>query len=135
MPLMNNSISQSAVEFTVLVSFMLIVLIIFFSIISPTVSNIRDDEVQKTASRILEIAYNEIQTAQSANDGYSRNFMMPQAVNSKDYTIKIIDNRELSVTYMGSEYVRFIPSNVSGTIEKGTNKLRKANGNIYLNVE
>lgn len=128
-----NSKSQSATEFIVLAAFMLLVVFGFFAVASSKILNTRDEQNQKIAQDIADLAYNEIETAKSLNDGYTRTFVMPQDVNNVNYSISIIDNRELSVSYLGYEYVRFLPSNTTGNILKGNNRISKNNGVIALN--
>jgi len=57
---------------------------------------------------------------------------MPQAVNGVDYTIKIIDNRELAVDYLDKGHIKFLPSNVTGSIVKGNNKISRNNGIVSI---
>lgn len=127
-----NSKSQSATEFVVLAAFMLLVVFGFFAVTSSKILSTREDANQKIAQDIADLAYNEIETAKSLNDGYARTFVMPQDVNNVNYSISIIDNRELSVNYLGYEYVRFLPLNVIGNISKGLNSINKNKGVIYL---
>ena len=127
-----NLKSQSATEFVVLVSFMLLVILGFVAITSSKTLEAREEGNRKIAEDIANFAYKEIETAKSVNDGYTRTFAMPQAVNGVNYTISIVDNMELSVNYLGYEYVTFLPSNVSGNISGGVNQIKKSNGVIYL---
>ena len=125
--------SQSAVEFIVLASFMLLVILGFFAVTSSSVLEAREERDKKIAEDIADFAYREIELAKSVNDGYMRVFVMPQTVNGIDYSIRIIDDRELAVNYLGFEYIKFLPSNVTGDIVKGNNKISKNNGVIYIN--
>ena len=125
--------SQSSMEFITLASFMLLVLLGFFAITSSKMLEAREEGNRKIAEDIADFAYREIETAKSVNDGYTRIFAMPQTVNGIDYSIKITDNTELAVTYLGYEHVSFLPSNVTGNIIKGNNKISKNNGMISLN--
>ena len=125
--------SQSAIEFVSLASFMLLVMLGFFAVTSSNVLDAKEEGNRKTAADITDFAYREIEIAKSVNDGYTRFFVMPETVNGIKYTINITDNRELAVDYIGYEYVKFLPSNVSGNITKGTNKISKKNGIVILN--
>ena len=125
--------SQSAIEFIVLASFMLLVIVGFFAVASSKALDSREGANQKIAQDIAEFAYREIETAKSVNDGYARTFAMPQAINGVNYSISIIDNRELIADYLGHEYIKFLPSNVTGNIIKGNNKISKSNGIIFVN--
>ena len=125
--------SQSAMEFIVLASFMLLVILGFFAVTSSKLLESREEGYRKTAEDIANFAYREIEIAKPLNDGYTRIFTMPQAVNGINYTITVIDDRELIVNYLGYEYIKFLPSNVTGNITKGFNKVSKDNGVIFLN--
>lgn len=124
--------SQSAFEFVTLASFMLLVVVGFFVVISSNVLEAQDEGSKKTAEDIASFAYKEIETAKSMNDGYIRVFNMPQTVNGVGYNLSIIDNRELVVTYIGNEHVRFLPSNVTGNIMKGSNIIKKSDGIVTI---
>ena len=125
--------SQSAVEFIILASFMLLVAIGFFAVNSSRVLQAKEEGNKKIAEDIAGLAYREIEIAKSVNDGYARTFVMPQAVNGINYSISITDNRELLVNYLGNEYIKFLQSNVTGNISTGINQITKINGIIYIN--
>jgi hypothetical protein len=128
-----NPKSQSAIEFVMLSSFMLLVILGFFSLASSRMAEARTEGSRKIAQDIAEFAYREIETAKSVNDGYSRIFEMPQGINGVNYSISLIDSRELVVSYLDGEYVKFLPVNVTGSILKGSNRIAKANGVVFLN--
>lgn len=120
-------------EFVVLASFMLLIILGFFSLASSRMTEARLESNRKIAESIAEFAYREIENAKSVNDGYSRLFLMPQSINGIDYGITITDNRELAVSYLDEEYVKFLPINVTGDIVKGSNKITKINGVVFIN--
>ncbi len=124
--------SQSATEFIVLASFMLLIIAGFSAVTSSNLLEAKEASNRKIANDIADFAYREIEYAKSLNDGYSRVFVLPEKVNGVDYSINIIDNRELIVNYLGNEHVRFLPSNISGNINKGYNEIKKIDGIIYL---
>ena len=125
--------SQSAMEFVILASFMLLVILGFFSLASSKMTDARQEGNRKTAEDVAEFAYREIETAKSVNDGYSRIFEMPQTINGINYSIAIIDSRELVVKYLDEEYVKFLPVNVTGNILKGSNRIAKTDGIVSIN--
>ena len=112
---------------------MLLVLLVFFSITSSKVIETQESNKRKISQDIAEFAYREIEIAKSVNDGYKRVFTMPQTVNAVDYKINITDNRELIVDYMGYEFVKFLPANVTGNITKGNNNISKNKEFVFLN--
>lgn len=124
--------SQSATEFIVLASFMLLVILGFFAVTSSNILNAGEEGNKKISQDIADFAYKEIEIAKSVNDGYIRVFVLPEKVNGIDYRINITDDRELIVNYLDNEYIKFLPPNISGNISKGFNEIRKINGIIYL---
>ena len=128
----NEKTSQAAIEFIILVSFMLFVILSFFAITSSKVLEAREEGNKNTARDIAEFAYTEIDTARLVNDGYVRGLTVAHAGNGWDYSIGIVDNREMVVIYLEYEYVKFLPSNVTGNISKGYNILSKENGVISI---
>ena len=124
--------AQSAVEFIFLASFMLLVIVGFFAVTSSKTLEAQEEGNKKIAETIADLAYKEIEIAQSVNDGYVRYFTMPPTANGIKYSIQLIDNKELVVKYVDYEYVKFIPANISGNISIGIVRLEKTNGIIYL---
>ena len=125
--------SQSAMEFVMLSSFMLLIILGFFSLVSSKMVDAKQEGNRKIAQDIAEFTYREIDTARSVNDGYSRIFEMPLSINGVNYSMNVIDDRELVVNYLDEEYVKFLPANVTGNILKGNNRIAKINGIILLN--
>lgn len=125
--------SQSAMEFVTLVAFMTIALVGFYAVTTSKTIDAKEEENKKIAEDIANFAYKEIELAKSVGEGYSRVFSMPQAVNGISYDINIIDNRELVINYLGNEYVRLLPSNVTGNISRGQILILKRNGVVYIN--
>lgn len=124
--------SQSATEFVILASFMLMVMLGFFAVTSSRLLEAREEGNRKIAKDIADFAYKEIEIAKSLNNGYIRTFALPEKVNGINYSINITDNRELAVSYLDNEYLRFLPQNISGNISKGFNRINKLNGIIYV---
>ena len=125
--------SQSAIEFISLASFMLIVILGFFAITSSKTLEAKEEANKKTAEDIANFAYREIEIAKIVNDGYARTFVMPQTVNGINYSISIVDNRELTVNYLGYEYIKFLPANVTGNVTKGLILITKQSGVVFIN--
>ncbi len=130
--------SQSAMEFISLASFMLLLVVGFFSVASSKILQAKEDANIKIAEDAADIIYREVNIAESSNEGYKRTFMAPQTINGADYSMRIIDDRELEVNYLGYEYVKFLPSNVKCSSAdvcsnlKRDNTVSKINGIIVI---
>ena len=120
-------------EFILLASFMLLAILGFFAVTSSRLLEAKEDGNRKIAEDIADFAYKEIDIAKSVSDGYARIFAMPLTVNGINYSISIIDNRELAVDYLGNEHIKFLPLNVTGNLLKGSNRISKSNGVIRMN--
>ena len=127
-----QSKSQSATEFVILASFMLMVILGFFAVTSSRLLEAKEEGNRKIAKDVADFAYKVIEIANSLNNGYVRTFALPEKVNGVDYTINITDNRELVASYLDNEYVKFLPQNISGNMSKGLNQINKLNGIIYV---
>ena len=127
-----NKKSQFAIEFVILISFMFIIFVGFFAIVSYRLIEQEESEKQQKAENIAALAYNEIKLAKSVNNGYERTFKLPKKIDGNDYNIRIIDDRELVVDYLEYEHVLFLPENVVGDIGTGLNEIKKNNNIIYL---
>ena len=124
---MKSEKSQSAMEFISLASFMFFVIVGFFAIMSSKLLEAREESNKKIAEDIANFAYREIEISQSVNCGYVREFEMPQTVNGVNYSIEVIDNKELVVNYIDQEYVKFLPPDIGKiNITKGMNIVQNA---------
>ena len=125
--------SQSAMEFILIASFMLLVILGIAAITSSKVLEAREEGDKKISEDIANFAFREIEIAKSVNDGYSRIFNLPNEVNGNTYDIKIIDNQELVVKYKGKEYLKFLSNKTCGDIFIPQNKIDKENDVTCLN--
>lgn len=122
--------SQSAIEFVSLATFMFMVMVVVFALVGSNLSEAREQANQQIAEDIASLVYREIEIALSVNCGYARTFEVPKSVNGADYNIGIVDNRELTVDYLGYEHVKFLPLFIAGELKiaKGINKIESACG-------
>lgn len=74
---------------------------------------------------------NELQIAHAMDSGYVRNFDVPVALEGQDYTITI-ENSFISAS-MGDAQLETAIQPVNGSLQKGTNVVRKVGGNVSLN--
>ena len=126
--------AQFAIEFIILIAFMFLIFLGVIAVITSKIIEAKDAERQGIAEDIAALAKNEIDLAKSATDGYNRNFILPSKIKGNDYSIEIIDNRELVIIYIDKEYVSFLPENVEGDIYPGENTIRKESDTVYVNV-
>jgi hypothetical protein len=130
---MSGKKAQSAIEFMILVGFLLVVFVIFLSIVSE---NLRDKTNERQNLQIKEIALGvkvEVDLATEASDGYVRNFSIPIKIYGEDYDISINDGFVSISTGDGDHALSLSLANVTGEVLKGENIIRKENGVVLLN--
>ncbi len=125
--------AQFSIEFVVLISFMFLIFLGVIAVITSKVIEAKENERQKIAEDIAKIVRNEIDLAKSVSNGYTRTFSIPTKIKGNNYNIEIIGNRELVVTYLDKEYVEFLPENIVGNTNLGTNIIKKENDIVYIN--
>lgn len=125
--------AQFAMEFISLIAIMFIIFVGISAFLTQKILDIKEDERKQIAEDIATLALNEIELAQSASSGYFRTFKMPVKVNGLNYTMTVIDNRELIINYTDQEHVTFLPNSVSGNLYRGDNNITKQSGTVYLN--
>ena len=125
--------TQFAIEFTFLMAFMFVIFLSFTGIITAKILDAKENQRQQIAEDVAVFANNEIELAQSVSDGYSRNFTLPSRINGNNYSVIILDNREIVANYLDKEYVAFMKGNVTGNLTTGRNTLRKKDGIVFVN--
>ncbi len=125
--------AQAAIEFIILVSVILFFFTIFFMLIQENMSD-KIQERQNLELKEIGITFqNEINLASKAGDGYYREFKIPDKIGNKDYTISITENMVYLKTSDNKNAVAFPVLDINGQPLKGTNKIEKQQGEIYLN--
>ena len=103
---MKRKKSQSAVEFIILVG----IVILFFTIFFVAINENQSDELkQKQTTHVNEIAFTvqeEIDLAFNAQNGYNREFEIPEKIKGQDYNIEITENS----IYVQNSRGKFEPS-------------------------
>jgi hypothetical protein len=124
--------SQFGIEFVILLTFMLMVFVGVFAVVTYKLIDLEESRKQQMAEEVANRVNNEIKLARANNDGYERIFELPTKIEGKSYDIRIIENRELVVDYSGYEYVLFLPEKVKGNITTGLNKIQRIDGIVYI---
>ncbi len=130
---MKTKKAQSSIELVILTAFLLFAFLAFFFILEQKSS---DREYEKKNVLVNNVIYNveeEINLAISSDEGYYREFIVPEKIGDSEYNISIIDD----LLYIKTLDQRFssalkIPK-VSGQIVRGKNIISKKEGEIYLN--
>jgi hypothetical protein len=125
--------AQSAIEFMILVGFLLVAFVIFLSIVSE---NLRDKANERQNLQIKEIALGvkvEVDLAAESSDGYVRSFSIPIKIYGADYDISVNEGFVSINTGDGGHALSLSLANVTGQVLKGENIIRKEDGVVLLN--
>ncbi|HLC62279.1 MAG TPA: hypothetical protein VJI52_04650 [Candidatus Nanoarchaeia archaeon] len=127
-----GSRAQVSVEFFILVG-MAFLIAIGFEI--AALDQLKDFRVQRESDAVKDLALKlqkEALIAASVEDGYVRDFTIPiQLDNSVNYTLTT-KNYTITVESKNSIYTFTIPNSV-GNLSKGSNRINKTGGVIYIN--
>ena len=124
--------TQSSLEFLTLIGLAFLVVILFVALSANEVKEFRD---QKEFFLIKDLSLKlqkEVSIAATVENGYVRNFELPDKLeNIVDYEVRIRNN---TLTVNSSEAVFSAAIvNVTGDFTKGTNTIKKTGGEIYIN--
>tara|TARA_Y100000034_G_C6870911_1_gene397619 strand:- start:554 stop:973 length:420 start_codon:yes stop_codon:yes gene_type:complete len=128
-----SKLGQSAIEFMIIVGFMLFVLVAFLTAINYNISDKRFDEKNRIAKEIALSVQNEISLASNSLDGYSREFEVPLRIAELDYTIAINSGLLYLETEDSRHAVAYPIAEVTGDIQIGANVIQKEGGVVLLN--
>ena len=126
--------AQTAVEFIILISFVLLVFTMFFLLIQ---SNLSDNKKYMSTREVKELALTvqeEINLASDSVDGYYREFKIPLVAGNEDYDINLTEGFVYIRTKSGRNSIALPVRVVEGNILKGDNFIKKQNGGVKLNV-
>ncbi|MFW6449558.1 MAG: hypothetical protein ACOCZ6_00770 [Nanoarchaeota archaeon] len=124
--------SQVANEFMILFGVMIVVTLVFLIILNNYADMTATDEEEKVMNDFGHYLQNEFITASEVKDGYVREIYLPQTIEGFEYTVSNT-NRSITVISTRSEIEFYYPiPEVHGTLDKGHNKIKKRDGNVYI---
>lgn len=126
-----NKRGQGAMEFLVMFGSALFFFAIFMSIIQMNITSKNEEKQRVILQNVALDVKKEIKFAAESMDGYSREFFIPQNILGMDYEIILVENLVLAT--MGEQTFSYDISNVTGSIQKGGNVIKKENGKVLLN--
>jgi hypothetical protein len=126
--------SQSSTEFIILIGFILFVFTVFILIVNENMSDRMRQQQNLMIKDLALSVQNEIDMALEASDGYQRRFNIPDKIANKNYEINITQSMVYIRTLDGKNAMAIPVKNVSGDVVKGTNLIKKENGEIKINI-
>lgn len=130
---MKKNKAQIGMEFIMVVSALLFFVAIFFSMIQENASKKIYEREALIVKEIATTIQKEINLAKKSSDGYSREFKIPLKAGNLNYEVSILQNFIMISTTNGKHALSLPTENINGQINITDNKIRKINGEIYLN--
>jgi len=122
---------QVALEFIMMVSFMLVAFIVIMTLIFWQQEQTHRKEEQLILEDTASMIQVEILTAEKVSEGYARTFIIPASLQGAPYTVGQ-DNHTVIVSTQQYSVSKRIPE-VHGELRFGLNSIRTGNGTIYVN--
>lgn len=126
--------SQTAIEFTLLIGFVLFVFTIFFVIININSEDKQSQKKQIAIDEVAESIKDEIDLAYNSQEGYIREFVLPQTLDGLDYEVNLTEDIVDVYAIYSKNKVSLRVKEISGNISKGKNVIRKVNGWVKINT-
>lgn len=127
--------SQTAIEFVILIAFVLFFFVTFSLVIQGNMSDKLREKKNLAIKEIALTVQDEINLASSSSDGYFRTFKLPKDLNGQAYNIELNEGMVYIYTF-DNKYAMALPiANVTvvNLIQKGVNNITKENGEVKLN--
>ncbi|MBN1645449.1 hypothetical protein JW868_00240 [Candidatus Woesearchaeota archaeon] len=126
--------AQSSLEFIILVGFMTLLFMVFFSVVQESMGKAREERVERKMAELTDLVHQEIRNADRVHSGYIRVFYLPDTIEGNHYDISVNYNKELVLDSQGKQHVVFLDSPVYGNLTKGRNIIATDRGRVYLNT-
>lgn len=123
---------QSAIEFMVYFSILMIILIAVIYSNQSSVIKINENLREDGINGMLEDIGSKFDMAYTGGDGFFVNVTVPEMVSGSEYIINV-SNGFIFVNVSGDIFSRkILTDNISGTLHKGKNMLENNNGMIVI---
>lgn len=122
--------SQVAMQFLFVVGLVFLFFVIFVAGFSERYRDIRNEKGRIAVRDVALRVHAEIAIAHNLEDGYQRNFTLPDEIDGFNYTISL-HNNYVAVTSADAEYSTAVAP-VQGNVHIGSNLIRKSNGIVCI---
>ena len=127
---MTSRHAQGSLEFTMITIAMMLVFASIIIIVEIRFLSIEQDRVDSLGYEMLDIVETELLLAELAGNGYVRTFTLPATLSGLPYNIYLNENTtsagsdELIVVLESREYLRFLSTDVNGTLTTSQNTVK-----------
>jgi len=123
--------AQFAIEFSMMIALAMVALLVLAGVLYFMTYDYSED---RNIRRLTDLGYslqNELILANQVEDGYERIVVLPDKVESAQYSISKVNN-DLVITYRSAELLFPVPQNITGAFQKGTNTIHKISGVVSI---
>ncbi len=125
--------SQTAIEFMILIAFVMFAFSVFLLVIYENMS-VKIGEQRNTIIKDTALAIqDEINLAAHSSEGYYREFEIPEKIGGVNYSAEILEEMVYLKTIDGKHALALPVPKITGQIVKGKNIIKKENGETKLN--
>ncbi len=124
--------AQVSLEFIVIAGFAILLLVAMLTI---ALAQLRTATNEGTLSGMQDVALTvqqELLTARSVGDGYTREFTLPADIQGRRYTLELLPDNNATVVRvsLAGQEISAVAPRCSGTLRYGNNMLTTVNGTI-----
>ncbi len=124
--------AQVAIEFMIIFGVFLIALTLIVIAAWNNIVNINKSTIDFEVYRILNLVSNRINTAYLEGHGFSIGLVVPEQIGVYNYTLEIEENTLWLTVNENPFSRRLLTSNITGSLEGGTNTIENVNGEILI---
>ena len=134
---------QASIEFMLIMGIMFFIFIGFVAITSSRMISLQEERYYRNLKETADSAALELRLASIMEDGYARQFDVPNTAFGKQYSLALYTrNGSVNNTFLFSKYVNFsvkseivvsLPNSIRGNLYKGRNNITKLKGVVCLN--
>lgn len=122
---------QVAIEFSVMIMLAFIFMITLLVIVAVYATHFQEQKQLRAMEDLADQLHQELLLAAAVEDGYERVIEIPDRLRGSPYTLSITNAILTLHIAGGATYAKVIPP-VTGEFVIGTNRIRKANGQITI---
>ena len=124
--------AQVAIEFIIIFAVFLVALTIVVLASWNNIANINKSAIEFEANRVLSLVSAKINTVYLEGNGFSMGLVVPERIGLINYTVAF-EGSTMWLNMEGKSYSRkLLTSNITGTLNKGSNTLENVNGEIVI---
>ncbi|MBN1792301.1 hypothetical protein JW826_01305 [Candidatus Woesearchaeota archaeon] len=127
--------AQSSFEFIVIVGILFMILIGAMGFIQGKIYTIAKDRNDALLSSVANMIRIELAIAESVDGEYSREFIIPFVLEGNNYSVTMESSADALLKMDDSEHLLLLSENMTGFLKKGSNIIRKMDGQIIVNYQ